>query len=131
MVNVPPRPFAVETINKLKNEGHTIYILTARNSIDFKDPYNFSKDWLDKYNIPYDELIVGLENKEKICKDLGVDIFIDDSIEYCSSVSQIGIKTYLFYNIYNKDMKNDKITMVYSWIELYDKIQEYIKNKIK
>jgi uncharacterized HAD superfamily protein len=128
MVNVPPRPFSAEIIKKLKKEGHTIYILTSRNSIDFKDPYDFSKKWLDKYNILYDDLIVGLENKDEICEKLGIDIFVDDSIKYCSSVSNLGIKTYLFYNIYNRNMKNDKIEMVYSWIELYDKIQEYLKS---
>ena len=49
-----PRDNAVNVINKLKNDGHKIIIITARDSEFHDDPYKYSKDWLDKNNIYYD-----------------------------------------------------------------------------
>ena len=50
-----PRKNCVEIIRRLHNEGHKIYIITARDSEFHEDPYKLSKDWLDKNNIYYDE----------------------------------------------------------------------------
>ena len=59
-----PRENAVEVINKLKNDGNEIIIITARDSEFHDDPYKYSKDWLDKNNIYYDKLVVNARNKE-------------------------------------------------------------------
>ena len=56
--NAVPREKVVEVISKLKKLDHKIYIITARDSEFHDDPYNLSKNWLDKNNIEYDKLIV-------------------------------------------------------------------------
>ena len=65
-----PLPNAVERINELKNEGHYIIISTARNMATcesnvgkvLKNVGKITLEWLDKYNIPYDEIFFGKQN---------------------------------------------------------------------
>ena len=58
-----PRENVVDVINKLKNDGNEIIIITARDSEFHDNPYKYSKDWLDKNNIYYDKLVVNARNK--------------------------------------------------------------------
>mgnify|MGYP000961685525 CR=1 FL=1 len=58
-----PREGCVEVINKLHNKGHKIYIITARDSEFHKDPYELSKNWLDKNNIYYEIISKTTYNK--------------------------------------------------------------------
>jgi len=75
--SVKPIPKMINLLKKLKEEGHTIIIYTARRmgthhhniGAVVKDIGRITFDTLDKFEIPYDELIFG--------KPLG-DIYIDD-----------------------------------------------------
>jgi capsule biosynthesis phosphatase len=72
-----PFPEAVETLQKLNSEGHYIIIHTARGmttengNIDaiYKRHYTSIYNWLTKWNIPFDKLILG--------KPLA-DFYVDD-----------------------------------------------------
>ena len=48
---------AKEYIEKLKNDGHTIVIITGRDNGEYKDPYTMTKKWLKEKGIVYDKLI--------------------------------------------------------------------------
>ena len=75
--DVVPKEGAVETLKKLKEEGHYIILYTARNMETFsanlgkinavQGPILFK--WLEKYEIPYDEIYFGKPN---------ADVYIDD-----------------------------------------------------
>tara|TARA_R110000744_G_C19008790_1_gene522723 strand:+ start:185 stop:544 length:360 start_codon:yes stop_codon:yes gene_type:complete len=75
--SVKPVPFAVQALNNLKKQGFYIIIYTARHMGTCNN--NVGKvialqglttiNWLNKYQIPYDELLFGKPN---------VDYFIDD-----------------------------------------------------
>ena len=88
-----PRPGVVDVLKKLKDKGNIIYIVTARTDRYDDMPYERAKTWLDKNGIVYDKLIVGATDKVKVCKELGIDVFIDDQLNNCIKVSQCGIKT--------------------------------------
>lgn len=65
--DVEPIPGAIETVQRLKAEGHYIIIMTARNMVTHNN--NIGKiianqcpivvEWLDRHGIPYDELHFG------------------------------------------------------------------------
>ena len=110
-------------INKLKDEGNKIVIITARQEEHCADTYNISKNWLMKNGIKLDKLEVGCTNKVKECKENNIDIFIDDNAENCRAVSKIlKIPVYLFDSIYNKSEKDLK--RVYTWEEVYMEIKK-------
>ena len=124
--NVKTKLYAVDIINKLKSEGHKIYLITARFQIDKFDVETETTKWLKENNIQYDELIINAQDKVTVAKDKGVDIFIDDAIKNCTNMAEAGIKTFIMDSIVNVNYKNDKLTRVYSWPHVY---QEILKQK--
>ena len=119
---MPIKPHAKEVINKLKKEGHKIYIITRRDFDIYKDPYKASKNWLKKNKIKFDKLIVRAEDKGKACKELNVDIFIDDLPSNCERVLEEQVNVLMFDTPYNKDEK--RFNRVVSWEEIYNIVNE-------
>ena len=72
-----PLEGAVEKIRQLKNDGHYIIIQTARNMATqesnlgkvMKNIGKVTLEWLEKYEIPYDEIYFGKPNAH---------VYIDD-----------------------------------------------------
>lgn len=72
-----PLENAVKRITELKKDGHYIIISTARNMATcesnvgrvMKNVGKITLDWLEKHNIPYDEIFFGKQN---------ADVYIDD-----------------------------------------------------
>ena len=116
-----PRENVVEVINKLKNDGNEIIIITARDSEFHDDPYKYSKDWLDKNNIYYDKLVVNARNKEDACIEEKIDLFIDDSKSNCLNVKNAGIKTIRVCN--EIENSNSNLICFNNWNDIYSYIQ--------
>lgn len=125
---------AKEYIDKLKNDGHSIYIITGRDNGEHSDPYNNTKKWLDDNAIYYDKLILtnayknDEHGKSEKCIENNVDIMIDDSVHICRDCIDYGITTLLMDTPYNKQV-ND-IPRVHNWKEIYEYITEYKKEKL-
>lgn len=118
--NAIPRLGAVEAIKKLREEGHEIYIITARDNEFHEDPYMLSKNWLDNNSIEYDKLIVNVREKAPLCKNEKIDIFIDDQLNNCLEVSKEGIKTIRFTT---DTTGYENMVNINSW----DRVYQYIK----
>ena len=56
MIDIQPKILAKEVINKLKDEGHNIYFITARNDNIISNSLQVSKEWLDKNEFKYDDV---------------------------------------------------------------------------
>ena len=128
VLKVQPKMYAVENIKRLKESGDKIYLITARFLSDKFDVEKLTKNWLEKYGIPYDKLILNSQNKVIAAKENDIDIFVDDSIKNCTEMAHVGIKTYMMDTIINKDFENEDIERVYSWPHLYQKIENYKKD---
>ena len=121
-----PRFNAVETINRLRKEGHKIIIITARDSEFHDDPYFLSKNWLNKNNIKYDKLIVNAREKGTVCKNENIDLFIDDQLNNCLDVLKEGIKV---IRISNENCTNKDIVDLNNWTKIYEYIGELNETK--
>lgn len=119
---VKPFTFAQETIKKLKQEGNEIIIITARWPETNCDIQSITLKWLEENNIQYDDIVFNAENKAQVALDKKIDLFIDDSFKNCTDVANAGIKTYIMNCRTNKDLENENITRVYSWPDIYHKI---------
>lgn len=49
---------AQKYIDKLKANGHEIYIITGRDNGEYSNPYDMTKKWLNDNEIKYDKLIL-------------------------------------------------------------------------
>ena len=133
-VNEKARPFASEIINKLREDRHEIYIITARWLTNRDDDIGNNmreivKNWIIENKIVYDKLIFSKAEKEDKLQEIienKIDVMIEDNpnnINQLSSVVPI-----ICYNAgYNRECVGDKITRCYSWYDIYRTIQN-IKN---
>ena len=70
MLQFPCKDGAIEFINELYDNGHTIVIATARATDWHNEPERITKDWLEKEKIKYHKLYIGRIDKEKICEEM-------------------------------------------------------------
>lgn len=129
--NLEVKEDAKKYIDKLKEDGCNIYIITGRDNGEYKDPYNMTKTWLKRHDIYYDKLIFtnayDAYEKAKVCLENNINIMIDDSARICKGCIENNITTLLMDTPYNK--KTD-ILRVNNWKEVYDYIKNYKKEKI-
>ncbi len=116
---------ASSVINKLKEEGHKIYIVTSRFKIcDNSDAENITINWLKNYGVQYDKIYFNASNtKLQICKEESIKLFIDDNYEVCKTMINNDIKALKMNSKYN-NINDDTIPRVNNWKEVYNKIQQ-------
>jgi len=124
---VKPLGGAYEILLKLKKEGHEFFIITGRSESD----KNYTEEWVNKN---YPNIFSGiyfanmfndkLQKKSEICKDIAIDIFIEDDLEHVLDCVSAGIKVLIFDCLWNRkeDPKNTK--RVHSWNEIYKIVSE-------
>ena len=122
---------AKEYIDKIKADGHEIYIITGRENGEYTNPRKMTEDWLINNKIYYDKLILtnAYDNQAKAdeCIKNNIDIMIDDSVRICSGCLEKGITTILMNTPYNKCAD---IQRVNNWKEFYEFILNYKPKKI-
>jgi len=67
--NSTPIASRIQSLNRLYDAGHTIYLFTARGSASGKDWREFTENQMKQFGIKYHSLILGKPD---------VDLFIDD-----------------------------------------------------
>ena len=128
-IKLKPIHRATETIKKLKEDGNEIIIISGRNNGEYNNPYKLTEEWLAKYNIVYDKLILtnayNKEEKANVCKENNIDIMIEDSTQTAVNIEKVGTKV-LFMN--TRDNKNNEnFEKVSNWKEIYSKISKLYK----
>lgn len=99
---------AKAVINRLKKSGYDIYIITARRNkyidMDMKD---FIINYLSKNGIIVDDVILDSKDKVDVCKNMNIDIILEDNSYNYNLMITAGINVVLFdeFNI-NKNIKN-------------------------
>jgi ASC-1-like (ASCH) protein/uncharacterized HAD superfamily protein len=121
---VGPRPLTKKYLDKLREEGHEIYIITARSKEELKDPEAISVKWLKKHKVPFDKIFVDIYNKGQLCKEQGVDLFIDDLPRNLDSTLDHGIKTFVMNSVTNENYKREGVIRVYSFVDFYRQIKK-------
>ncbi len=138
-ISFPPRRNAAAVINKLKDEGDHIHIITGRAHSTEKGIRGllFRKmliNWLKKENIPYDSITFCKEDgsetdKLEACKKYSIDIMIDDKRENIELLST-AVKVLCFDAKYNQDCHVENLIRVNGFDEIYTEINK-IKNNIE
>ena len=130
-INEKARPFASEIINKLREDGHEIYIITARWLTNRDDDIGnkmreIVKNWLDKNKISYDRLIFSKASKERKSKEIAenkIALMIEDSPSNINELADI-VQVICYNAEYNKKCEGENIIRCYSWYDIYSKINK-------
>ena len=118
-------------ISKLHLDGNYICIISGRDNGEYSDPYEMTKNWLDKNNIYYDKLVLtnayDKSQKASVCLKNNINIMIDDSVGVCDECEKNGIKVVLMDTPYNKQ---STLNRVRNWKEIYDYVSRNNMSKI-
>lgn len=127
--NEPARKFASEVIKKLRDEGNKIFIISARyktaenGKINNDNIRECTLDWLIKNNIEYDKIIFTKPPKTNEILENKIDIMIEDSPTTINELVKVA-KALYYDTRYNRSIEHEHITRVYSWYDIYMKINE-------
>lgn len=111
----------VENLNAILKNNAEVFIITARSNKYYENAYQYTYKWLKDHHVPFSKLITNVKDKKKICLDEQIDIFIDDMLENCLSVSEIvNIKVCMMKNKNNYKfmVKNSNICLIKSLNEI-------------
>lgn len=118
---------AKEVIRKLKNEGHTINVISSRVTPMFKTPYETTEKYLKEKGIEYDNLLVGSINKKQICIENKIDVMMEDEPHYIEDLSEV-IPVVVFDYEYNRICNGKNVIRVNNWNEIYGIIENLENN---
>lgn len=124
---VKPKDNASKVIQNLLDKGNEIYLITARgeNLEFFRGSEKVTKKFLEDNNIKYTKIIFNAVNKAQLCVDNQIDIMIDDSIEHCEDIKNVGIKSIVFTSNVNKNTSTT-VERANNWLELENKLNEML-----
>jgi uncharacterized HAD superfamily protein len=132
---INPIDHAREVIENL-DKTNKLYLITARH-IDLSKK---TRKWVETYfkniffedirHVEYRGLVGVVKDKEEICKELKIDIMIDDNLNSSLKCAKIGIPVILFdlngeyYWNKSKTELPDNMTRVKNWKEVYKVLNE-------
>jgi len=129
--NVEPMIGAAEALRKLKDDGHTIIINTARWLSERNDEQgarmrSATEQWLKKHGLLCDKLVFAhhfYKDKLHVAKELALDIHIDDLPREIELLAP-SLPVLIFDNAYNQDFSLPNTRRVKSWDDLYKTISK-------
>ena len=123
-------PGAKDVISLLKEEGHTLIVITARGKLN-KDLIPVTIQRLKDNNLDlFEKYYWGTDNKEEICKQEKIDLIIDDTNTNYQKIAKSHIHTIYLKDAPSFDIKeNEYLKVLYNWGEIYRYINEIEKDK--
>lgn len=101
--STPLIPLVKEMLKLFKVEGINYTFITSRGLLR-KDTKNAVLKVFEKNDLPTDNIYFGVEDKVLKCKELGIDIMIEDKPSTCKLLRDENIKT-----LYFRDKENEKL----------------------
>lgn len=125
---VSPVTGSIEAIRTLKNGGHELHVITGRRN----EFINQTKRWLDQH---FPEIFTGVYftnhytnngvslRKIDICKEMGIEVLIEDDVVHALDVAQDGVQVLLMDYPWNQGISHTNLKRVFSWEEILEIIK--------
>ena len=114
-----------QVLKRLKNKGNIIYIITSRNR-DYKDKNieDITKKWFAKEEIEVEKMIFSVYGEEKanVCRELKIDLMIEDNPYNLKKIKEAGIHCILYDDRGKYDLQTDYYT---NWKDIEMHIERY------
>jgi len=109
-----PLKNAAESLQLLADEGHELYFITARPA--FKKIEEITKEWLKKHKFPFngDNLYMNAQQKGKVARKLGIDLFFEDDPTHIDNLLEHQIPVIIVDTHYNREYTNE-IPRITNW----------------
>ena len=114
----PVMPYAKYVIDKLREAGHKVYIITRRGWEDKKE-ITLTNKLLKKNKIKVDAVYYSKDSKLKTCQDLMIDIMIDDNSKTIETLANNNIRCFYYTGVFSRELSHPLITDVNNWGDIY------------
>lgn len=131
---ISPRENAPGVCRRLRKNGHSLYVITARKFSTMNNPLGsvsraLFRKWVRKNGLPFKDIFFCSEEntpsqKLQYCRKISADIMIDDKPDIALYLAENGINVLLFDAPYNKEAEHKNITRVYSWRDICRFVKE-------
>lgn len=118
MQNAPLMPCCKFAIEKLREMGHRLVLITARGTFSQKE-IDMSNEMLERNGLKFDALYYNSQDKLPPCVEEKIDYMIDDSANNVRKLSENGIKCLYFRDYGSPDINNDNVIDMANWGEIY------------
>jgi uncharacterized HAD superfamily protein len=127
---IAPMPGSLKSIRLLKERGHDLYVVTGRSLRDVAQ----TERWLNHHlpgvfsGVEYGHFFtldatLAPRKKSDICRDLSIELLIDDNLPTALEAAAEGLDVFLFDQPWNRDAVLSRgVTRVRSWNEIAQKI---------
>lgn len=113
-----PFPDARKALEDLRYYGHKVHIITDRTFGSENRSHSLTREWLKKYDIPYDSLTFSADKTV-----VPTDIMIDDKIENVIDLENAGTYAFLYDRPWNRVRNNDRFNRVGSLQEFVHAVE--------
>jgi uncharacterized HAD superfamily protein len=109
-----PYPGAVEAVRAWHEAGHFIHITSHRAG----EAHDATARWLEQIGLPYDELYCSYDKVSR-CREIGIDVLIDDSPENLAGAIDAGITAATLLHPWNRELcETEDVICGEDWAEL-------------
>jgi uncharacterized protein len=98
-----PYPGAVEAVRAWHEAGHFIHVTSHR----AVSAHGATAQWLERIGLPYDDLHCSADKIAR-CKELGIELLVDDSPDNISRAVDAGIHVATIAHPWNRDVCEDE-----------------------
>lgn len=120
--DTPFKSDAAWGVNRLREMGHRIVIITGRTGEFYTDPYKTTRQELENGGISYDKLICTID-KGAACEAEGISLLIDDLPANCADAVSHGIPALLFDSKVNRNAQT-LCRRVHNWAEAVEAVAQ-------
>lgn len=101
-----PIPGAVYALNKARNAGHEIHLITNRGQLAKGTAIKgLTLEWIERHNIPHDS-ITFTRDKVTVCRSFDITHAIDDSIKNLKAYKAAKVKFAVQHRPWNADFQH-------------------------
>lgn len=118
MENAPIMPGAKDILQRLSQEGHKLYIITARGML-YKREEDIANNFLARLGVDFEGVHYACSDKLPACQQENIDYMIDDAPFNIQQLSENGVKCLYFRSGNAEDINHENVVSVANWGEVY------------
>ena len=115
-----------EILTKLKQEGHQLYIVTLRGYYRKQEQLD-AQEKLQELGIEFDQICWSVKDKIGKCKELGIELMIDDNPDNVEQFADENISVLYFKETPIREVKQENVIKVSSWMDIYNAVKSLDK----
>jgi uncharacterized protein len=120
-----PYPGAVETVNRWAGDGHFIHVTSHRAD----KTHAATEQWLHNIGLRFDELYCSFDKVGR-CREIGIDVLIDDSPINLQSAIDHGIVAATLIHPWNEDVcETEDVICGRDWSELAPRLDAVLAGR--